>query len=392
MRILKRYPKLVALGASIALVAGVATASAAVWSPGTGLFSMDPGDAAHVTCPNELSSGNQTANALDITCAPDPITTTTAAPPTTTTTVPPTTTTQPPPPTTTTIPPTTTTVAPPPPAFPDASNTGPPSGTVFTTYTGPTTITTCQTITNKIINSGLDIRVGNGHKVGDGLPACVTIINSVIHGSVDMSYTSRGFGPTTLDHVEISAATPGVGTLFDVYESNYTARFVNVHGGDGGFQCDGYCDIRDSFAHDFVFVSPNHMDAFITNGAYGAPITLNHNTFLCNFSNSQGGQSGGCSADVGFFGDFSAITNATVSNNLFKASQGQFFWCAYSGAFSPNKPHPTGSNLHWTGNTFERGASGKCGDTQGGPVADWQNGNGNLWSGNVWSDGTPLIK
>lgn len=371
-----RWKRFVGVVAALVLVGGVASAATFTGgSPGT--LAMDPGDSVHVTCPNQLAAGNATANALDLTCAPDPTTTTTS------TTVAPTTTTVPP--TTTTVPPTTTTTAAPS-AFPNASNTGVPAGTVLTTYTGPTTITTCQTIDSKLINSGLDIRVGNGQKAPGGTP-CVTIRNSKINGTIDMSYAGRNFGPTLLDHVEINAPAPGVGTLFDVYESNYVARFVNVHGGDGGFQCDGYCSISDSYAHDFVFVSPNHMDAFITNGAYGAPITLNHNSFLCNFSGG-GGASGGCSADVGFYGDFSAITNMTVTNNLLRASQGQFYQCVYTGAFLSGKKYPTGNHLVWTGNTFERGASGKCGDA--GPVADWQNGNSNVWSGNRWSDGAPL--
>ena len=46
--------------------------------------------------------------------------------------------------------------------FPDATTTGVPAGTVLTTYTGPTTITTDGTvIENKIINSQIDIKAAN---------------------------------------------------------------------------------------------------------------------------------------------------------------------------------------------------------------------------------------
>ena len=46
--------------------------------------------------------------------------------------------------------------------FPTADNTGVPSGTTLTAYTGPMTITTDGTvIENKIINGGLDITGAN---------------------------------------------------------------------------------------------------------------------------------------------------------------------------------------------------------------------------------------
>jgi hypothetical protein len=88
------------------------------------------------------------------------------------------------------------------------------------------------------------------------------------------------------------------------------------------------------------------------------------------------------------FGDFSPISHITMTNNVFRASRNAFYFCAYTGARQPSKPYPTGTNLVWVGNTFERGASGRCGDA--GATPDWGAHSSNVWAANVWSDGRPV--
>ena len=65
---------------------------------------------------------------------------------------------------------------------------------------------------------------------------------------------------------------------------------------------------------------------------------------------------------------------------------------AYGGATSgkPFSGDPTNAtNQRFTDNVFQRGTNRKCGAY--GPVTSFdRNGTGNVWSGNVWDDGTPV--
>ncbi len=217
----------------------------------------------------------------------------------------------------------------------------------------------------------------------------MTIKNSLVNGRVDDDYTGHGFGPLVMTDVEINAPNGAQEVHDDIYETNWYGWRLNVHGGRGGAQCDGYCELHDSYVHDFLWTEGLHVGAFLTNGAYGAPILLDHNSFLCSLANqSVFDGNGGCTSDVNFLPDFSAITNATVTNNLFIANPSQEYYCVYTGTHIPSKPYPTGTNDVWRNNTFQRGSNGKCGGA--GPVFDWAYNSGNVWSGNVWDDGSPL--
>src|SRR5262249_53647320 len=160
----------------------------------------------------------------------------------------------------------------------------------------------------------LTIAKGNG--THSAATPCVTIKNSLIKGGVYTSYQGRGFGPTVLTDTEIAVPTPNSGDFASLTQSNYYAWRLNIHGGRTNAQCDGYCELHDSWLHDNYYVSPSHMGGFLSNGAYGAPVLLDHNTISCNMVNSSAGDGrGGCSGDINFYGDFSAQTNVTVINN-----------------------------------------------------------------------------
>jgi hypothetical protein len=299
-----------------------------------------------------------------------------AKPTTTTTTRKPTT-------TSTTGQPTTTTTTPPTSgAFPSAANTGVPTGTALSAYTGPTTISTCGTVINgKLLPNGITITASNGST--DPSNPCVTIENSKINGVVFTGYSNTG--PTIIKDSEIIGQDGS--TTPPLWQWNWYGYQLNVHGGRGQPDCDGPCGLYNSYVHDEAYVGATHMQAFETNGNFAGQITLNHNTFFCDPSGTATG-GGGCAGDVSFFGDNSAISNTLVTNNLFMASTGQFGFCVYTGGYESSKAYPNGTNLVWTGNTFQRGPSGKCGSA--GPVADWKANTGNVWTGNVWDDGTPL--
>jgi hypothetical protein len=232
----------------------------------------------------------------------------------------------------------------------------------------------------------LTIRAGNG--THSAATPCVTIKNSLVNGVVDNSYYGKGYGPLLLSDVEISP--PQGTTLPGLSEANWFGYRLNVHGGSrGAVQCDGDCELHDSFLHDYYFQDTVHFDAVESSGNDGNRILIDHNTLLCSFVNPAAKTSnGGCAADVGFYGDFSPISNIAMVNNLLKANPQDEYFCVHTGAQQAGKPFPIGSNLTWSNNTFERGSSGKCGAA--GPVADWAKNSGNVWTRNVWDDGAPL--
>jgi hypothetical protein len=270
--------------------------------------------------------------------------------------------------------------------YPDASSTGVPVGTVLTTYHGPTELTKCGTVINaKIIRANLDVDVGN--KSSSPNTPCVTIVDSILIGTVNTGPDPGKLGPLVLRHVEV--APPPNSLQQGVIGSNFYLYNVNIHGGaNGGVDCAGYCGVYDSWIHDFYLAGATHYDGIMTNGLYNnTPMTIEHNTIDCDFYAQAAGATGGCSADVGLYGDFAPTSYVSVERNLFVASLAQAY-CFYGGAEQSKKfPNPT--HVVVTDNTFQRGSNGKCANF--GPVAYYASGApGNDWSGNVWNDGGEL--
>ena len=120
-------------------------------------------------------------------------------------------------------------------------------------------------------------------------------------------------------------------------------------------------------------------------------LTLRHNSLHCSYTGPFVNDDIGCSADLTGYPDFAPIKNNTVDANLFVASPGSAF-CSYGGA-TPGKPFsgdPTNAtNQKFTNNVFQRGTNSKC--SSYGPVTSFdKNRTGNVWSGNVWDDGTAV--
>lgn len=251
--------------------------------------------------------------------------------------------------------------------FPDGSNTGVPPGTVLTDYTGPGTVS--GTVTGQRLTGDF------------GVSGTATISDSVIDGSIK----TTGSGTLSLidDTVLGEAADEGNSVIFG---ANISGLRLDVHGGKANFQCQDNCSIVDSWLHDPFIENAYHYDMIGSNGMSG--FTIRHNTISCTNHTHAASFSGGCSADMGFFGDFDVIQNITVDHNLFVASSDSAGYCVITNATKPGKAFPTGRNLVYTNNVWQRGSNGRCG--QFGPVDNWQSGNGNVWSGNSWDDGTPL--
>lgn len=267
-------------------------------------------------------------------------------------------------------------------AFPTTSTTGVPAGTVLSAYTGSLSPPCGTVIDSKTVNGDLTIRAGNGTRSAS--TPCVTIRKSLIKGIIDLQWTGKGYGPVVMTDSEV--ANPRTADVAAVSQSNIFMWRTYVHGARSGVQCDGYC-----YLYDNVLVADResgsaHMDGFISNGNYGNPMVVDHNSILCSSTLGDPVPNGaGCAADSGLFGDFSDVNNTTFTNNLLRAS-GTLFYC-FDTPYLP-KPHPNGGNNNISGNRWESGSSGKCGDD--GPV----NGTGsainkgtNLWCNNVWLDG-----
>lgn len=267
-------------------------------------------------------------------------------------------------------------------AFPDATNTGIPAGTVLSAYTGPCKITAANTVIDaKQINCTLTIATTG-----------VKISRSKINGSL---VTADGISTTGTRSVIISDSEIDAGNDLNagaLDAVNFEAYRMNIHGGHRGVWC-MTCVLQDSYIHtSTVPVDGAAHESAVRMEQNGQII---HNTMVCDAPNY--GADGGCSADLTGYGDFSTVQYNTVQNNFFKATTGGT--CAYggsSGLSTGAKPYPHANHVVFQGNVFERGAGpsdkgkfGLCGWYF--PITDFDtSGDGNSWSGNKWDDGGTL--
>ncbi|HEY5172480.1 MAG TPA: S8 family serine peptidase [Acidimicrobiia bacterium] len=287
--------------------------------------------------------------------------------------------------------------------YPGPSDTGVPAGVALTPYTGPTTITTCGSVIEaKTVDGSLIIRAGNGHS--DANHPCVTIRDSLIKGSIDSSTATSAAcrpspcGPVAIYDSEIAVPQPNAGDFAAVSQTNLHAWRIDVHGARSGIQCDGNCEVHDSYVVADYFVSPARMDAYVATSASSGTQVLDHNTFLCYIGPGSPGRpnprdvKGGCSGDVAFFGTVGKISNVTVDDNLFRASGAQRY-AAYTGASAPHRAYPLGDHLTWTANVFQQcptaPAKGSC--STSGPVPDWASSATNQWCRNAWDTGALVL-
>lgn len=288
----------------------------------------------------------------------------------------------PPPTTPPTTPATTASTTPPtspPPAagWPDASNTGVPDGTALSAYTGPCVITVDNTVIDaKTVSCDLDVRA-----------AGVQISRSRITGSVftpDSLTTTASF---TLSDSEVSYPTITTDGRTMVGAANFTVLRSEVTGGNRGIYCRKNCTVRDSYVHGIMVVSSLHASAL----RMSQDSTVVHNSLRCDAPDNSSG--GGCSADLTGYGDFEAVQNNLIQNNLFLATTGGF--CAYGGS-SAGKPFSgQAQDIRFLDNVFQRGTS--PGD-HGVPVCGFYGGitdfdparPGNVWTGNTWDDGSVI--
>ena len=239
------------LGGSLA--AGAATSNDAACRKAAVSGSVSSGEVlAYDACRFDMLDAQVAALKPTSTPTPSPLPPSPTAP---STTKPPTT-----PPTTTppTTPPTT-----PSSGKPGASNTGVPTGTTLTAYTGPKTITTAGTvIDSKDIGGALSIQAKN-----------VVIRNSKIHGSNSgTGLAVEDNGSATITDSEIYSFEVGI-----TY-SNFTAIRVNLHDITfDGLKMSSNARLQDSWIHAPKPTSDAHWDGVqVQNGVVNTVIQGNN--------------------------------------------------------------------------------------------------------------------
>jgi len=258
--------------------------------------------------------------------------------------------------------------------FPDATNTGVPSGTTLTAYTGPTTITTAgTTIDSKLIHGPVTVQAAN-----------VTIKNSLIYmDSTNVSgqnvglWIRSGANSFLVSHTEVTGMYNGQQSYCISALANdatgATIDTVNMHDCGDGVR-GGDLTATNNYIHAFWYglingaaIDTPHADCF--QGLQGdSNAIIRHNT--CNNPNSAPPPgSPGYSNSVIQLGSEGGIpaTNWTVDNNLFQG-----------GGFSVNMRQTLLTGMSFTNNHWGRdNAYGLIGSTTGDSYS---------WSGNVWDD------
>lgn len=256
------------------------------------------------------------------------------------------------------------------PAVPDANCTGVPPGTVL------------HDCPNGIKGGVWDGCLFRGTLVVRGVGTVIK--NSLILGNVDAGDAGNCSQQSGLQIID--SEIDGSSTSWDwnaqlVGFNCFSLLRVDGHGTGYGVNASGTVTITDSYLHDWeTFNGSDHKDAVISNG--GSNISIIHNNLQCNYS---GGGDGLCSAAVGLFGDFAAVTNVEISRNLFNSVDG---FCIYGGN-TDGKPYPDASNVKITDNLFGKKYHDKCGFY--GPSTDVELARGNTWSGNRWQDGSGIV-
>jgi hypothetical protein len=288
--------------------------------------------------------------------------------------------------------------------WPGPQNTGYPHGlpgdgrgaVSLTDYTGPTTVRQCGTvIDSKIVSADLVIEAGNGTHSPD--TPCVTIKNSLVKGVIHIDLAS--YGPVVVTDTEV--AVPGLSWWGNIGEYNFFVSRVDSHGSEGVIKCSDYCVARDSWVHGMYLGGAYHYNAFGGNGIESADgyFAIEHNWASCGdfaASDPQRSSDAGCSADIGFYGDFAPIRNITIARNFLAGAvsgkPGQPGYCLNPGYY-PGKPYPSPSNVKVTDNVFGHGYTSKCGAYGASNSLNAAgDANGNVWENNRYDDGASISR
>ena len=251
--------------------------------------------------------------------------------------------------------------------FPDASNTGVPAGATLTAYTGPSNVTTPNTVIDGKTIGCIQVSAPG-----------VVIKNSKItcHGFYAVRVGDNGVPSATPLVIQDSEITcNGAGTA--VGEADVTVLRSNIHDCENGFDANRDITVRDSYIHDLYQSSTAHPDGLQMAGHYeggtlymwAKNITIVHNTI---YATNDAGVIGNAAIISNRGGD----TNVLIDSNLF-AGGGYTIYCEQGAK---------GNNYRLTNNHFSTRFSPKVGYY--GPMTDCSDENA---SGNVYHEtGQPI--
>jgi hypothetical protein len=233
-------------------------------------------------------------------------------------------------------------------------------------------------VKNSILNGGI-VQSGS---------AAFTVTDSLVDSGVQYPACSNGSCPAG---IYACGSTTNQTTDCGVTGSNFTLTRVEITNSNRAAYCESNCTITDSYFHGTNLWPDKSNLAHASSVREEQGLTLRHNSLHCSYIGPFVNGDIGCSADVTGYPDFAPIKDNTVDGNLFVASPGSSF-CMYGGgtAGKPASSDPTNAtNQRFTNNVFQRGGNSKCAEY--GPVTDFLTGrSGNVWSGNVWDDGTAV--
>jgi hypothetical protein len=259
--------------------------------------------------------------------------------------------------------------------FPDVSTTGVPTGTHLTPESGNISINDDNTVINGVDLSGsFDVYANN-----------VTIENSRITSTNWWGINLRqGYSNLKILHCTITGV-PGKGL------DNGGEDYGISNMGDGSIEVAynnislfgdqismGTGNVHDNYVHDiqpFVALDGNyeHTDDLISDGGNSVPLIIHHNTFINQTTTEKG-----ASASVGLFADTGNVTQVTVDDNWI-AGGSYALYCGGAGS----------TYIKVTNNVFSTEIFPSVGTY--GPVAYWNAGGaGNVFSGNIYSDGSSV--
>ena len=231
--------------------------------------------------------------------------------------------------------------------YPDATNTGVPSGTTLTA-SGAIDVTIDGTIIENLdITGRIQVDANN-----------VTVRNCRITSGDYYPILNNGLNLLVQDTEVIGTST---NVTSCIAFTNYTAQRCNLHGSADGLKADSNVLIEDCYIHDLATDSTTHNDGTQSTG--GTDVTIRHNTY------QLGGVSGINSClEVGNEGGTN--TNWLIENNLFDGGG----WTINASSDPSQNPNCQILNNRFT-RRYAYGVGGVGGAT---------------WSGNYYDDdGTP---
>ena len=238
---------------------------------------------------------------------------------------------------------------------------------------GVVSITTAGTTLSGIsTGSMIDVRAAN-----------VTITNSRVFGALTNSpgiALERGANNTHIVSTLIAGTNttsggmlvgikdvqgdPVTGTLIDKCDIYNASSGVQIYAGT----------VQNSYIHDLSNTGSQHLEDFNSTGNDGFRLVINHNTLFNRQSQT---------AAVYLGADFSPSQNVAVTNNLLAGGG----YTVYGGGVGVGQ-WAAPKDITVTGNVFSSLYFANGG--YWGPVAYFDAGNGDVWSGNVW-DGSGAV-